>query len=122
MAVESARRRLQKAGKLSVCYEEFEFYVITFALTHMCAEVIEVDPQSMTAKKILRYVETYFLDYADNQYIPSMSARNRGYLWLIRRKKFCLLYRLIHLKKNLKHRMEKGVLRKLYLAYKKNAI
>lgn len=121
-AVESSRRRLQKAGKLEINYDEFEFYVISFALTHMCAEIIEVDPKSKTAKKILRYMNRHFPDFEKNKYISSMSIRNRVYLWLIKRKKFCFLHRIIRMKKTLKSFMNRGVLRRLYLCYKKNAV
>lgn len=121
-AVESSRRRMRKAGKIRDHYEEYEFYVINFALTHMCAEVIEVDPKSETARKILRYVKKNFPDYENNKYISSMSTRNRVYLWLIQRKKFSLLHKLICIKKSLKNLLQIGVFQNLYFCYKKHAI
>ena len=121
-AVESSRRRLWQAGKIRAHYEEYEFYVINFALTHMCAEVIEVDPKSETARKILRYVKKHFPSFENNIFISSMSTRNRVYLWLIQRKKFILLHNLICVKRTLKNLLKIGMLQNIYFWYKKHAI
>lgn len=100
----------------------FEYFAIQFALTTICAEIVEVDYENELVRKIVSYMETNFPNYKNNKYLSKLSVRNRVYLALLSRHKYKELNQLIRVKKNIKELLNQKYLKGFYWLYKKSAI